>query len=160
MSAFQGYPEGKARLTPIPGPFFSQLLPEIDHLGELKVALYVFWRLNLMEGAFRYLRRVDFLEDGTFMGGMGADPQQAEAALDEALERCVVRGALLRVAAELESGQTTFYCLNSPKGRAAVEAIARGEWRPSGDPHAPLDLSLEHPNIFHLYEEHIGPLTP
>ncbi|HWQ83895.1 MAG TPA: DnaD domain protein, partial [Anaerolineales bacterium] len=53
-----------------------------------------------------------------------------------------------------------YYFLNSARGRAAVEAIQRGEWRaPANLPGGP-DLSLDHPNIYQLYEENIGPLTP
>ncbi len=80
---FDGFPEGRVRLTPVPGSFFTELLPAIDHLGELKVSAYVFWRLDLLEGAFRYLRRTDFLEDEAFLRGLGADPREAETVLDE-----------------------------------------------------------------------------
>ncbi len=51
MAAFKGFPEGKVRQTPIPEPLFSELLVEIDDLAEFKLTLYVFWRLNRMEGA-------------------------------------------------------------------------------------------------------------
>ena len=34
---FEGFQTGKQRLTPIPDAFFSEVLGEIDHLGELKV---------------------------------------------------------------------------------------------------------------------------
>lgn len=158
--SFKGFPQGSVRLTSIPGPFFSELLPAIDHLGELKLSVYVFWRLDLQEDAFRYLRRSQILEDERFMQGLGPTPEAAQACLDESLQRCVRRGTLLLASVELEEGVVDFYFLNSPKGRAAVEAITRGQWRPSGDPQAPLDLSLDRPNIFRLYEEHIGPLTP
>ena len=160
MSAFSGFPEGKVSFTSIPVQFFSELLPEIDHLGELKVSVYVFHRLNHMEGVFRYLRLDHFLEDEVFMHGMGQTPQEAEACLAESLERCLDRGTLIKAELALENGPETFYFLNSPKGRAAVDAIERGAWRPSGDSLAPVDLTLEHPNAFRLYEEHIGPLTP
>ena len=36
---FAGFPSGKMHLTRIPAQFFSELLPQIDHLGELKVTL-------------------------------------------------------------------------------------------------------------------------
>jgi DnaD/phage-associated family protein len=160
MPPFRGFSEGKVRLTPIPGPFFSELLPEIDHLGELKLTLYAFWRLDRMEGIFRYLRRNDFTEDTLFMQGMGENTQTAEAALDEALERAVGRGSLLKAVVTLEKGEEALYFLNSPKGRAAADAIHKGLWRPSGDTRMPVELSQEPPNIFKLFEENIGPLTP
>src|SRR4030067_2717354 len=160
MAGFKGFPEGKVQFTGIPAPFFRELLSEIDHLGELKVTLYAFWRLDHMEGAFRCVRRANFKEDTHFMEGMGSAPEIAEAALDEALERGVQRGTFLRTTLAVEEGEETFYFLNTPKGRAAVQAIARGEWRHTGDAQSPLDLSLEKPNIFRLFEEHIGPLTP
>ncbi len=59
MQAFKGFPEGKAHLIPLPGQFFRELLPRIDSLAELKLLLYVFWRLEQMEGAFRFVRRLD-----------------------------------------------------------------------------------------------------
>jgi len=160
MPPFKGFPEGKVRFTRLPDPMLTELLPAIDHLGELKVILYAFWRLERMEGTFRYLRRANFLEDQRFLQGLAASQAEAEAALDEALVRCLQRGSLLSAGLDLEGGRETFYFLNSPKGRAALQAIQRSEWQPSDDPQAPLDLSLEKPNIFRLYEENIGPLTP
>jgi DnaD/phage-associated family protein len=160
MAPFKGFLDGKVTFTGIPNPFFGELLPAIDHLGELKVTLYAFWRLNRMEGTFRYLRRASFLEDARFLNGLGPDAQAAGQALDEALERCVRRGTFLKASLILEDGEESYYFLNTPKGRAAVQAIQRGEWRHSGVQEAPLELDLDRPNIFRLYEENIGPLTP
>ncbi len=160
MASFTGFPEGEVRFINIPAPFFNELLPQIDHLGELKVTLYAFWRLNRMEGAFRYLRRSNFLEDDRFMQGLSTTSYEAEQALNEALERCVQRGTFLQAQVILEKGEDFYYFLNTPRGQAAVQAIARGEWRQSGDSDSPLELSEERPNIYHLYEDHIGPLSP
>lgn len=94
------------------------------------------------------------------MQGLDPEPQGAETVLDEALERCVHRGSLLNAQLELDETPVNFYFLNTAKGRAAVQAIQRGEWKPSGNLQVPLEFSLEKPNIYHLYEENIGPLTP
>ena len=160
MPVFQGFAEGKVHLTPIPAQFFTELLPEIDHLGELKVALYTIWRLDHMEGRFRYLRRQDFLDDRRFIEGLTRHVAEAEATLDDALERAVGRGILLRAVLVLEGSEEAYYFLNSPMGRAAVEAIRAGKWRPVEQPQAEVHLDMERPNIFRLYETHIGPLTP
>lgn len=160
MAAFKGFPEGKVRLTPVPETLFSELLVEIDDLAEFKLTLYVLWRLNRMEGVFRYLRRRDFASDPRFMQGLSANPTQAEAALDAALEKSVARGVLLRSVAELGKGPESYYFLNSPKGRAAVQAIAGGEWRFSEEANLEIALGDQPPNIFELYEHNIGVLTP
>ncbi len=156
-SPFAGFPEGRADPTPIPAGFFSELLPVIDDLGELRLTLYAFWALARKEAAARYLRSEEMAADRLLMqsfGGAGADA----AGLADALERCVARGTLLRV----RSGETdeSFYFLNTPKGRAAAAALAQGEWKPSGEQTAPVELMVDRPNLFNLYEQNIGPLTP
>jgi DNA replication protein len=160
MASFNGFPDGKTSLTPIPETFFSELLPEIDHLGELKLSLYVFWRLNRMEGNFRCLLHSDLESDQRLMEGLGGSRAEAEANLGDAVRRAVARGTLLEIPLVLKEEQEPVYFLNSPKGRAAVEAIRQGKWRPSTDSQVPIELSPMRPNIFRLYEDHIGPLTP
>jgi len=159
MPGFAGFPAGKVSFTRIPGPFFSELLPQIGHLGELKVTLYALWQLDRLGTEFRYLMEADFLEDEIFMQGMGETPQEAQSLLRESLQRAVERGTLLRAAVQLE-GEVVLYFFNTPRGRAAVEAIQRGEWRPGGEPRLPVELGPERPNIYRLYEQNIGPLTP
>jgi len=148
------------RFTPLPGPFFSELLPQIDHLGELKVTLYALWRAERSEGRFFFLRRSDFEQDTLFMHGLGVSTDAAKTALDEALDRAVRRGILLKAKLPGVSDGDEYYFLNSPKGRAAVEAIHKEVWRPTDQQDMPTVLRLERPNIFALYEENIGPLTP
>ena len=160
MPGFKGFSKGKVHLTPVPDSFFNELLPDIDHLGELKVSLYIFWRLNRMEGTFRSLRRSDLAGDQRFMQGLGKTIQEAEATLDDALRRAVGRGTLLEVSLVLKDQPEQLYFLNSPKGKAALEAIRLGKWRPALGEQVPIELSPERPNIFRLYEDHIGPLTP
>jgi DnaD/phage-associated family protein len=160
FSVFSGFPAGKVRFSRIPDLFFQKLLPEIDNLNELKVTLYALWRLGRMEGSFRYAQLSDFSEDRNFMRGLGGDVEDADKALRDALEGAVKRGTLLMAEVELEDGKRKFYFLNTVRGQAAIKGIDRGDWKPSGDPQTPIELMLERPNIYRLYEEHIGPLTP
>lgn len=157
LTRFKGFPGGKVIFTRIPALFFSELLPLIDDLAELKITLYALWRLDRDEGKFSYLRKSDFNSDKRMMQGLGGEPQKV---LDEALQRAVAHGTLLAADLNTEKGVDTYYFLNSPRGQAAVQAINRGEWRPSGDKHHPISLDIERPNIYRLYEENIGPLTP
>ncbi len=157
MQGFSGFPAGKIRTTPVPNLFFSDLLPHIDDLDELKLTLYCFWRLALKEGQLPYVRRSELQQDKVLLASF---QHPSEAALRQALERACARGTLLHVAVEGASGREHYFFLNTPKGRAAVEGIIRGDWRPTNDAETPISVTVERPNIFTLYEQNIGALTP
>ncbi len=120
-----------------------RLLGEIDDLDELKVTLYVLWRIEHQTGAFRQISQAEIAADDGFMQKLTAD------GLATGLEKAVERGTLLRV--------DGVYFLNSPRGRASVEAFQAGHRRGTAVSSAP---PREIPNVFKLYEENIGPLTP
>lgn len=155
-SSFGGFPAGKVRFTRLPGPFFSELLPQIDSLAELKVTLYALWKLERMEGEARYLQPQDFTEDALFIAGLPG----GQADLDAGLAAAVQRGTLLQAQLELDGQLRQFYILNSARGRALHEAVQNGEWQPSGDARYPIELAHERPSIFALYERNIGAITP
>lgn len=162
--SFSGFPAGKIQFCRLPALFYSDLLPAIDDLGELKLTLYVLWFLDQLEGSLRYIRWNDFISDERFMLGLGSEPRRA---LADALQRTLRRGTLLRGEVpgregpdSTPEGDPGVYFLNSARGRAALEALQRGKWRPEPHRDQPVALDLDHPNIFRIYEEHIGPLTP
>ena len=160
MKGFQGFPDGKLKLTQVPNRFFSDLLPIIDNMAELKVTLYAFWALGQKEGKVRYMRLTDFLNDPAFVSGLGATAEIGADNLLDGLERAVARGTFLHVNVESADGKMDLYFFNTEKGRAAYEGILKGEWRPNPDKDEPITLLAERPNIFVLYEQNIGPLTP
>jgi DNA replication protein len=160
MKGFGGFSEGKVRSVPLPEPFFAELLPLVDHLGELKVTLYAFWRLGLKDGQYRFVQREDFADDELFMQGLSPSPRQAGEALDDALERAEARGSLLRVIVEDAKGERNLYFMNTARGREAVEKLTRGDWRPESFDGTVVTLSHVRANVFSLYEQNIGPLTP
>ncbi len=170
MPSFAGFPSGKVHTTPLPAPFFTDLLPQIDDLGELKVTLYALWFLDQQEGSLRYLSLNDFLNDRKLLEGLVPCADEsllrdgcsdaARGALQDALDRTVRRGTLLRAIPVGKTAEDTVYFLNSPRGRAALQSLVNGEWMPGLEGHVQAALETERPNIFKLYEENIGPLTP
>ncbi len=50
MKGFAGFPVGKQPNVPVPELFFTELLPDLDHLAELKLTLHIFWRLARSSG--------------------------------------------------------------------------------------------------------------
>ena len=143
MSKFKGFTDSET-FTSLPDKFFHELLKEIDDAAELKVTLYFLWRVEHMDSPFRALSKMDFDVKAL---GLSADE------IKSGLEKAVKRGSLLKVQKEAQ----VFFLLNSPRGRAGVQAIESGKWNPASATSAP---PMERPNVFRLYEENIGPLTP
>ena len=144
MKTFNGFTSSET-FTPMPDSFFRQLLNEIEDADELKVTLYALWRMEHIEGAFKALCQTDFEPDAL---GLSEDE------VARGLEKAVQHGNLLKSEHEAE----VFFFLNSPRGRAAAEAFAKGQLRESA--RILSTPPIEHPNVFKLYEENIGALTP
>jgi DNA replication protein len=160
VSSFAGFPAGKFHHTPIPAPFFSDLLPQIDDLVELKVTLYTLWFLDQQEGSLRYLTYSDYTSDQRLLKGLDSDAQTALCALEDGLRRAVARGTLLQALRPGDLPQQALFFLNSPRGRAAHAAYLAREWSHGDAARVEVSLDLERPNLYRLYEENIGPLTP
>ena len=153
MKAFSGFPSGKVRVVGLPESAFTELVPLIDDLAELKLTLHALWRLRQQSGKVRYLQRADLISDGVLLSSLSATGGSPFEALDQALARAIERGTLLEVETSASGSTERLYFANTPKGRAATEAIARGEW--------PDELeSAGRLNIYVLYEQNIGLLTP
>lgn len=159
MQRFNGFQNGKNKALLIPSLFFSELLPFIDDLNELKVTLYCFWAMQQQEDEYRYVRFGEVSADAEFMKGLQGNDTQQEWTLRKAFEKAVARGTLLHVQVILASKTEDIYFINTEKGQRALEALVRGEWVPS-DGLRPIELIVERPNVFVLYEQNVGPLTP
>lgn len=160
MPSFPGFPNGKVHQVPIPGPFFEDLMLQIASREELLITLQAFWLLDQLEGTFRYLRLQDFSSDTRFLSSLDENKETATQKLVIGLEHCVDRGTFITASILFQNTEETCYFLNSPKGRAAVRAISSGQWVPGENISASIDVPEELPNIYRLYEENIGPITP
>ena len=147
MKKFSGFTSDET-FTKIPDAFFRDILPNITYADELKVTLHALWWVANMEGRVHVLRTEDFTS-------IVSEPGPA-------LKKAVARGTMIRALPRADSrgvarGSETCYFLNSPRGRASAEAFAKGQLD------VPVETSsapIEHPNVYKLYEENIGPLTP
>ena len=72
----------------MPDLFFTDLLPQIDDLAELKLTLHCFWLLNEQSGELRYLRGADLRSDRRLLESLNLDndlrtpPKRLDDALD------------------------------------------------------------------------------
>ncbi|TVR20563.1 MAG: DnaD domain protein [Anaerolineaceae bacterium] len=162
MAQFKGFPPGKDAMTRLPAAFFSELLPLIDDLAELKVVLFSFWALPQCEGDYPYLTWRNFADSAALLAGLRVIAPERDAldTLRDGLRRAVARGALLCVALRNDDDQPfPLYFGNTERGRQGAELARAGSWRP-GTFDQPVEILTPRPNIFKLYEDNIGGLTP
>lgn len=166
-SGFIGFPDVKMKPVIVPDLFFTDLLPQIDDLAELKLTLHCFWLLNEQSGDLRYLRGDDLRGDDALLASLNldADLRTPAAALEDALQRAVARNTLLRLEITTGDGDDAmtedWYFLNTVKGRQTLALVRQGKVRDlqSAIPDE-ARLYVKRPNIFTLYEQNIGLMTP
>ena len=178
-SGFIGFPNTRMKPVIVPDFFFTDLLPLIDDLAELKLTLHCFWLLNEQEGEMRYLRGDDLRDDEVLLDSLNleSDLRTPLATLEDALQRAVARNTLLKL--EIETDDLApdappdaapeavivedWYFMNTVKGRQTAAMIRQGKLT-SRDLAAAIPeqarLKVARPNVFIMYEQNIGFMTP
>ena len=165
MKGFAGFSTNRDRLVPVPDAFFTELLPQIDNLLELKVTLHLFWLLYHRQGLPKAIARSELEADGELLRSLKTvrGPRSAQDYLREGLERAVARGTVLSLSVcEAGGAVERWYFLNTPASREALGRVeGRGRAVEEVLPvHKVEVVRVQRPNIFTLYEQNIGPLTP
>ena len=166
MDPFPGFNSGTL-YTPVPNPFFGPLLEQIQDMAELKVVLRGLWLLHRQRNRPRMLTAEELLNDRTLLRGLAGPAGDAQAEIRRGLRLAADRGVFLcyrRDPAEEEGSDLEFYLLNTDSNRSALERmradgisnLKKGPPLPEAATPAPDDR----PNIFVLFEDNIGMLSP
>ncbi|MFC1939595.1 DnaD domain-containing protein [Chloroflexota bacterium] len=163
MKQFSGFP-ARTQFTPIPTLFFSRLLPQIHDITELKTTLHIFWLLYGKRGYPRFTTYRELLGSTSLMYSLRGAEKPPDEVLGNALEMAVKRGTILHLVLEINGAPEDVYFLNTESDRRVVSKIGNGELalaglKAVGRAYPEVDTG-EQPNIFTLYEENIGMLTP
>jgi DNA replication protein len=151
--------------VPVPLTFFTDVLPQVMDVAEVHVTLAAF-RLAAAAGgieapiAERAIQRDRFVRDALRVVG---SPREPDRRITTGLDLAVGRGTLLRFVTEAGTQRRVWYYVNTPANQALIAAMSRGAIAPpqalwDGD-EAPT-VRPERPNVFRLYEQNIGLLTP
>jgi len=161
MKRFDGFP-ARMEYAAIPSMFFSSLLPEIDDLAELKTTLHVLAALCQKRGYPRLVTYRELLGNTGLMESLRGLPQPPEQALRLALEKAAGRGTLLHLTLEKDGADEDIYLLNSEASRQVAAGLQSGEIPLKGVTRkiTPPAAAEAAPNIYTLYEDNIGILTP
>lgn len=160
---FSGFPE-KTEVTPIPTPFFTSIMPRMNDIAELKTVLHIFRLLSRRRGYPRFVTFAELSHDTAIIEGMADNNLDTpNTVLKHALDIAVQHGILLHLKLDKNGKPEDIYLVNTETEKKTAEKIVRGEIMLSGFP-APsmqtLTKPAKLPDIFTLYEQNIGILTP
>ena len=156
MGEFSGFP-AKTSYVPLPAIFFSTLLPEITDITELRVTLYVVSTLYQKRGYPRFVTKNELLDNTSLRKSLAKTGEPAEKTLSRGLDLAVKRGTIIHV------GEYDIYLLNTEADREVADKIRNGEISiPNMKKKETIEpeKGAETPDIFTVYEENIGMLTP
>ncbi len=160
MKEFTGFP-AKMKFTAIPNSFFSALLPQISDIAELKTTLHIFQIIYQKRGYPRFTTYKELLASKSLMSSL-AGTSPPDQILRHALEMATSRGTILHLSLDRDGTPEDIYFLNTESDRQALAKIQNGELVLGGlkakeQPYTPTEAP---PDIFTLYEQNIGMLTP
>jgi len=161
MNQPTGFP-AKMQFTPVPNFFLGRLLPQINDIAELKTTLHIFEVLYRKRGYPRYTTYKELLNNASLMKSLKEMAKPSDTALRSALELATQRGTILHLILDRDGTPEDIYFLNTESNRQIATRIENGELRLSGlkaEGQTHIDTE-ELPDIFTLYEQNIGMLTP
>jgi DNA replication protein len=160
MEQFKGF-ASKMKFTAVPDLFLSRLLPQISDINELKTTLHIFQALYHKRGYPRFATYKELAGNRSLMSSLKGD-EPPDKVLRRALEMATERGTILHLALERDGVPEDIYFLYTEADRQVMARIQNGELKLSGlKAREPAYVDAEEPpDIFTLYEQNIGMLTP
>ena len=161
MEQFKGFP-AKMKFTAVPDFFFSKVLPQISDIAELKTTLHIFQTIYHKRGYPRFTTYKELAGNKSLMSNFKGDAQTPDEVLRHSLEMATKRGTILHLVLERDGKPEDIYFLNTEADRQVMAKIQNGELNLSGlQIKEPAYVDIEEPlDIFTLYEQNIGMLTP
>ncbi|HYP42351.1 MAG TPA: DnaD domain protein [Chloroflexia bacterium] len=145
MKPFIGFSTDRHKTVRVPEGFFEDILPTITSMLEMKVTLYLFWRLARSgpNGTSPRMAGMEELEASDSLRAALArckGPRPHGEALREGLELAVARGTLLQIWVREEPTESTegrveqWYMLNTRDNRTWIDALSKGQIDVEGTP--------------------------
>lgn len=157
---YKGFPR-KVRYVPVPAPLLESLLEEIDDLAELKCTLRVIAMLHVKKGHPRFVTLGELQADRTLTRSLGQDGDSASQSIEQGMAKAVRRGTIAVASVEESGARQQLFTINTEVNRTTLEKIAEGATQVSPLPVSePWVEPEDTPNIFALYEQNVGMLSP
>ena len=148
--AFKGFPRG-VRYLPVPAPVFGPLLEQIKDASGFIITLRIIWMLHQKKGRIRFVATEELYGDKILTNALGSSN-----AIENNINAVVRAGILLRIKRQNSSDA---FMLNFEENHDLVSSI--GSIDKDTDLFTdPWEIKNDPPEIYSLYEQNIGILTP
>ena len=149
----------------MPSEFFDEILPAVREIAELKVLLTVYRLLADPAWSDGMLPESALLSDGRLTSGIrplgGTRP--AEEHVRQGIELALARGVLLRVRIVSDEHGEPWLLPGTPANRRRLHLLETGRASLPAGVAAVVGAARvepERPNVFRLYEQNVGLVTP
>ena len=159
MAQSQGFTRG-ARYMPVPLSLLGPLLQEIQDLAELKCTLRVLGLVHQRRSQRLWVTLAELLVDPVLLNGLAGEPGGAQQAIPQGIALAVERGTLLQLQQRSANPSCPLLLVTDEPGRQAMAQLRTEASTPQAEALPQGDFQQDRPNIFSMYEENIGPLTP
>ncbi len=162
--AFVGFPAGGLEEVSIPARLLTDLLSRIDSLAETRLTLYCYQQIGRLSGQAAWLRARDLRSDPVLLDLMSglSELHSPQKVLEDALEKALVRNALLELALPGADGEPDDKALfpNTEQGRRLRTAMQAAGSAVRVDGGIPAFAQLSESEPFRIYHQNFGLLTP
>jgi DNA replication protein len=157
---FDGFNKTENTFIEIPESFISKFLPIANSIGEVKLILYFYWIQEKSGDKFNGLTIENLIADEILLTYFKINIKEPTKLITKALQDLISNLAMLKHSFEYNGISSDYYFINNDKGRLSAQSLLNGNWHPGNQSNFPIHLVMVTPNIFKLYEENIGPITP
>ena len=147
---FKGFPRS-VRYLPVPAPMFGPLLEQIKDASGFIITLRIIWMLQQKKGRLRYVSSEEVFGDKILSNALGS-----KEAIQNSINMVVKGGILLQIRRENASDA---FMLNSESYRETASDIG-SIYESNDQPADPWEIENTPREIYSLYEQNIGILTP
>jgi len=158
---FRGFPP-RPDVTPLPNIFFSEVLPRMESMPEIKVVMQVFFLLSRKKGYPRFISLDELNNDPVLARGLGGLDGNVHEIIIKALDDAVKHGVVLHIPIDVEGKPDEAYFINNEAEKDTISQISEGKLKIPRVIIRELEkVTAQQPSdIYNLYEQNIGMLTP
>jgi len=153
------------RPIPIPSSLFERFMPRIRDLAAFKILLTIYRIVDALDADAPFVSEDEIFADRALSQGVrlvGSNRDSSEE-IRRGIEILMAHDAIVRLCVEDGDDESYWLMPKEPANMTRLSIFVRGE-RPfpyrASRSSAPVRVAVERPNVFRLYEQNIGVLTP